>query len=331
MPDARRMIRNGLVQIAAVDRTIELGVVVHVARDPILGRSSGGLLAQYRLHLFDGPEIHVHAGELTDSTRMAVRVDESRNYRHPFGVEHLGTARYETPHVGGAAHAHKAAVPYGERFSARECIVDGVHTGVENHEILNGLLPDLMTPGTGDPGTPMPEVHTEHRTEGCARFQELTTGVGHGTLVHAFPTLHQIHVEGRLLESPLIFSPRGPPVTVGVAAVENRLGQLLNFLRCFRGHRRVVRGLDLRAEFHNAFRPLHDIVRTRSDMIGMEFHVVRSTIGVRRQTNVGRGTRGSFDHAVALAGTRWLDAGVDRVQHMPDVRLHRPQAACSRG
>ncbi len=130
-----RMVRDDLVQVPAMERHVELGVVEHEGLDPEPGRSVRGLLEQRLLQLLDGADVGVHLVQLVDTARMTVGVDEARRDGHLRGVDHLGAPCREVGDVAALADGHESAVLDRERLGPGARVVNRVDARVHDHEI----------------------------------------------------------------------------------------------------------------------------------------------------------------------------------------------------
>src|SRR5436853_7445278 len=94
MADRHRMISRHFVQILTGERAAlgGFGVIVFETEDPLARRCLGSALGDGCLNLGDGTEVAIHFPQMPQTGRggMAVRVDESGNYRFSAQIDALG-------------------------------------------------------------------------------------------------------------------------------------------------------------------------------------------------------------------------------------------------
>ena len=135
MIDDDRMRGGDRVEILPRQRTIELGVVEHVAADPEAGGRLGGFGAEIGLELGRRPDVGVDLEELVDAARMAMRVDEARHDRHLLPVDHLRAWPGQIADVVIRSDGKKASVLDREAVRARQCGIDRVDQRVGHDQI----------------------------------------------------------------------------------------------------------------------------------------------------------------------------------------------------
>ena len=138
-----RMIERDLVEIMHVELAaiLDFGVVKKLSFHPGTRRCGAGARLELVDDAVDGDELDLvgvaddNVVEQAGSGRVIVTVDETRDHRHPLGIERLRLAPRQSSDVGGRADGHEPAVLDREGLRLRHAVVDRVDIGVDDDHV----------------------------------------------------------------------------------------------------------------------------------------------------------------------------------------------------